>query len=121
MPTPPELMAPMLKKKLYAVICTLNEGRDIGPVLADHLEYLIGLEAEGKLFASGPFTGDDGRPNGDGLILLRAENRAEAERLAAGDPFAKAGLRSFVVHDWMLMEGHIGIGVNLSRGTFTFA
>lgn len=91
MPTPPELMAPMLKKRLYAVICTLKAGKDIGPVLADHLEYLIGLEAEGKLFAYGPFTGDYGRPNGDGLILLRAASRAEAESLAAGAPFIQSG------------------------------
>ena len=55
------------------------------------------------------------------MVLVCAASRAEAEGLAAGDPFAKAGLRSFVVHDWTLMEGRIDIGVNLSRGTFTFA
>lgn len=115
-----DLMAPMLKRRLYAVFSTLRPGADLGPVLARHLEYMIGLEAQGALFASGPLTAEDGSITGDGLTILRAVSLAEAQAMAAQDPFALEGLRDAEVRPWMLMEGRVGLTVDLSRGTFTF-
>ena len=56
-----------------------------------HVDYLDGLNAAGKLKFAGPFLGEDGKPLGS-LVAVEARDRAEAEALAAGDPFAKAGL-----------------------------
>jgi len=42
----------MWRKKFYAVLWDGN-GADLRPYLVEHLEYMIGLERAGKLFASG--------------------------------------------------------------------
>jgi len=34
----------MLRKKLYVVLSSANRGSNLKPHLADHLEYMIGLE-----------------------------------------------------------------------------
>ena len=56
-----------------------------------HVDYLNGLNAEGKLKFAGPFLGEDGKPVGS-LVAVEAEDRAAAEALAANDPYARAGL-----------------------------
>ncbi len=56
-----------------------------------HVEYLDGLNASGKLKFAGPFLGDDGRPTGS-LVAIEAADLAEAQAIASGDPYAKAGL-----------------------------
>ncbi|MEW9613679.1 YciI-like protein [Shinella sp. S4-D37] len=57
----------------------------------DHLAYLNGLDADGKLAVAGPFLGDDGKPTGS-LVVVKAETIEEARRIAENDPYAKAGL-----------------------------
>ena len=44
-----ELLAPMLKKTLVAA-----SAGEIEPFVTDHLAYMNGLEADGRLWASGP-------------------------------------------------------------------
>lgn len=56
-----------------------------------HLEYLEGLNAEGRLKFAGPFLGEDGKPIGS-LVAVEAEDAAAARTLAESDPYAKAGL-----------------------------
>ena len=71
-----QLTQRMLRKKLYVI---LSKGgataEQIGAVLPQHLEYMIGLEKKGVLFASGPLTAAAGAPAGDGLTILRAATR----------------------------------------------
>ena len=57
----------------------------------EHLAYLNALNADGKLGFAGPFLGDDGKPTGS-LVVVKAETIEEARRIAADDPYAKAGL-----------------------------
>lgn len=78
---------------LFALLCTdkpdhLQVRLDTRPA---HVDFLNGLNAEGKLKMAGPFLGDDGKPCGS-LVVIEAEDRAAAELLAAADPYAKAGL-----------------------------
>lgn len=54
-----------------------------------HLEYLQSIMA--KLVLVGPLLDGEGKPNGSQWVVEVAD-RAEAEALAAGDPYAKAGL-----------------------------
>ena len=104
-----QLTERMLRKRLYVV---LSKGgatpEQIGAVLPQHLEYMIGLEKKGVLFASGPLTAAAGAPAGDGLTILRAENADEARAIAAADPFVVNKLRTFEVREWTMMEGSLG-------------
>ena len=49
-----------------------------------------------------------------GLTVLRAKDLNEARALAEGDPFFVNGLRTFELKEWTVMEGTLGVRVNLS-------
>lgn len=76
---------------LFAILC--YDRPDAGSLRADtrprHLEYLARF-GEAVVLA-GPMLGEDGVPTGSIVIVDRAD-RAQAEALAAGDPYAEAGL-----------------------------
>jgi uncharacterized protein YciI len=105
-----ELTKGMLRLKLF-VIFSQAKGLDLKPYLADHLAYMIELERQGKLFASGPF-GDDTR--GDGMTIVRAASEEEACALAQRDPFVVNGIRTFNIQPWTVMEGSLSVTVNFS-------
>jgi len=105
-----ELTKGMLRLKLW-VIFSHGKGLDLQPYLADHLAYMIALEREGKLFASGPF-GDGTR--GDGMTIVRAASEDEARGIALRDPFVINGIRTFKIQSWTLMEGSLSVTVNFS-------
>ena len=110
-----QLTKGMLRKKLYVVLSKGGATPDqIGKLLPDHLEYMIGLEKNGALFASGPLASTDGKIAGDGLTILRAKSIEDARIIASADPFVKNNLRTFEVREWTVMEGSLGIRVNLS-------
>jgi uncharacterized protein YciI len=111
----------MLRKKLYVVLSSANRGSNLKPHLADHLEYMIGLEKKGLLFASGPFSPSGGGAPGDGMTILRTESLKQARAIAARDPFVLNGLRTFELREWTLNEGSLGITVNLSDQTVDVA
>ena len=110
-----QLTQGMLRKKLYVV---LSKGgatpEQLSEHLPSHLEYMIDLERKGVLFASGPLSDGEGKMRGDGLTILRAGRADEARKIAESDPFFVAGLRSFELREWTLMEGSLGIRVNFS-------
>jgi uncharacterized protein len=111
-----ELTRKMLRKKLYVVLSTPTVPPDkLQPFLSAHLEYMIGMEKRGLVFASGPLSdGSAGPPTGAGLTVLRAKDLAEARSLAEADPFFINGLRTFEIKEWTVMEGTLGVRVNLS-------
>jgi uncharacterized protein len=110
-----ELTGKMLRRKLYAVISQPSPvPQKLKPLLPAHLEYMIGLEKRGVLFASGPLSDGAGPPSGAGLTILRAASAAEARALAEADPFVAQGLRTFELKEWTIMEGSLGLKVNLS-------
>jgi uncharacterized protein YciI len=105
----------MLRRRFYAVFSTaIAPPEAIKDVLPLHLEYMIGLEKQGLVFASGPLTDEGGEPRGQGLTILRVASAAEARRLAEGDPFFVRGLRTFEVKEWTVMEGSVALAVNFS-------
>ena len=105
-----ELTKGMLRLKLF-VIFSYGKGLDLKPYLAEHLTYMIELEREGKLFASGPF--GDGT-SGDGMTIVRAANEAEARGMALRDPFVVNGIRTFKIQSWTVMEGSLSLTVSFS-------
>ena len=91
-----ELTKAMLRKKLYVVLSKGDAAaEEIAKHLPRHLEYMIGLEKKGVLFASGPLAEADGKTRGDGLTILRASSADAARKIAEADPFVVNGLRSF--------------------------
>jgi uncharacterized protein YciI len=108
-----ELTKGMLKLKLF-VIFSQGKGLDVTPYLADHLEYMIALERQGKLFASGPL-GDPSKA--DGMTIVRAASEEEAQQLALCDPFVVNGIRTFKIVPWTVMEGSLSVTVNFSDQT----
>ncbi len=76
---------------LFCLLCTdkpnsLDLRMKVRP---DHLAYLASLGA--KMKTAGPFLDDAGSPNGS-LVIIEAADRSEAEKMAAADPYAIAGL-----------------------------
>ncbi len=116
-PRASSLMDKMAKVRLFVIFWT-GDGRDLSAHLADHLEYMIAVEKDGRLFASGPL-GE--RSRGNGMTVVRADSAAEAEAIAAGDPFVKAGLRTYTVEPWILMEGRLSVSVSLSDCSMSLA
>jgi uncharacterized protein YciI len=108
-----DLVKGMLRLKLF-VIFSHGKGLDVTPYLADHLQYMIELEREGKLFASGPL-GDPSKA--DGMTIVRAASEDEARQLALRDPFVVNGIRTFKIVPWMVMEGSLSVTVNFSDQT----
>jgi uncharacterized protein YciI len=77
----------------YAIYCTDKSGHlqvrmDNRPA---HVDYLNGLNAEGKLVLAGPTLDGDNKPTGS-IVIVEADSLEAAQSLAAGDPYAKAGL-----------------------------
>lgn len=117
-----QLAGRMLRKKLYVLLTTVKSSPDkLARHLPAHLEYMIALEKRGVLFASGPITEADGSARGSGLTILRARNAEEARAIGEGDPFCVAGLRTFEVREWTLMEGSFGVTVNFSDQSVSVA
>jgi uncharacterized protein len=66
----------------------------------DHVAYLNSLNEAGKLKFAGPFLDTAGKAVGS-MVAVEAKSRAEAEGMAADDPYSKAGLfETVTVHQW---------------------
>ena len=76
---------------LFALICTDKpDAGDLRQIVRpEHVAYLTGLGS--ALKAAGPFTDDEGKPTGS-LVIVEAEDRDAAGKIADNDPYAKAGL-----------------------------
>ncbi len=59
-------------------------------VREEHLRYLDANKH--LLLAAGALISDDGTGGHGGILIVDTDDRAEAERFIAGDPFSKAGL-----------------------------
>ncbi len=79
----------------FALICTDKpDGLSLRKeTRAQHLDWLRPQEEAGRVVFGGPFLDDAGEMTGS-LIVFDVADRAEAEALAASDPYAKAGLFS---------------------------
>ena len=76
---------------LFCLLCTDKPNSlDLRlKVRPDHLAYLASLGP--KMKTAGPFLDDAASPIGS-LVIIEAADRSEAEKMAAADPYAIAGL-----------------------------
>ncbi|GGM86953.1 YciI family protein [Dactylosporangium sucinum] len=119
------MSAPMTAEQVYArmarlpfyVVLMQPTGRyqpDSEPgreLMRAHLQWQLELEEEGRLLAAGPL--NYGQPvrrdhpivNAGGMYIIAAASDQEAAEIAAQEPFAVAGWRTYVVCSWLLNEG----------------
>lgn len=110
-----------LQKQLYAIFTMPTNG--LGPIMENlekHLEFQVGLECDGIMFAAGPMWNDaETEWNGEGIVVVRAASRKDAEAIAAKDPMHVSGARSYRVRPWMINEGTINLRLDLSSQKVT--
>lgn len=107
----------MWKKQYYLMFRTLVDPERIPEVLLEHYEWMIGMEKDGHVFASGPVF-DRGGEQGVGLTVFRADSWEQAEELASADPFVTSGAVDFEIKRWQVNEGRISVSVDFSDQTF---
>lgn len=111
----------MLRRDYWVVVSKPTEGTDQAAIDAhvrEHIASLLELERDDVVFVSGPLLSGPGVSRGSGLTVLRADHEASARLIASGDPFVRAGLRTFEVHRWRITEGSVSTMVSLGAGTF---
>jgi uncharacterized protein YciI len=114
-----QLLAPMLKKTLFVAINHVAAPAGaIEPFVAEHLAYMNSLEAEGRLWASGPFI-EEGVLVRDGQTILSTSTIEEARLAMEEEPLIKPGLRSFELRKWELREGRIDISLRASVSRYS--
>ena len=113
-------MANALRKPLYVMTRTIRDVTLIAPAMDDHHRWLIALEKQGRIFASGPTFERDGRPAA-GMTVFRAASHEDAEAMAAQDPFVTCGAAHFEIMRWQLNEGRIGISIDFSDKSYQFS
>lgn len=87
---------------LYALICT-DKPNSLGLRKAKRPEHVDYLQSLGDaLVIAGPFTEADGQTMNGSLIVVEAASMEAAREIAAGDPFAQAGLFASVeIRPWI--------------------
>jgi uncharacterized protein YciI len=87
---------------IYALICT-DKPDSLAIRKANRPEHLAYLESLGDtLVLAGPFTEPDGETMNGSLVVIEASSLEAACKIAAGDPFAKAGLFANVdIRPWL--------------------
>lgn len=108
----------VLAKQLYVVLTAPTGGLDaVEANLKEHLAYQFDIERRGIMFAAGPFADDSGEFwEGEGMVIIRADNLAQANEIAAADPMHKSGARSFRIRPWLLNEGSLTVRLTYSDG-----
>lgn len=79
----------------YAAILEMLDPERNTELRPQHLEYLQQLEAEGKIFAKGPFTDGSG-----GLVVYIADSYEEAKEMAEKDPYVIEKVRRLDLREW---------------------
>ena len=97
---------------------TSLSAEEMRPHLDAHKRWIVEQERSGRLFAAGPLLDESYRFAGPGLFVLRAQSRAEAERIALSDPFHAKGIRTFRIQPWQVNEGSLQLTLTLSDRTF---
>ncbi len=110
---------PTLTHKLFAVLTKVTATQaEAEPHKIEHINYITGLEAQGRVFGSGPFpVKNEGIDLG--LIIFRAVSLEEAEGFMKVEPMTSMGLSTYEIHEWDMIIGHISVTVDISTGRFS--
>lgn len=127
-PDSQKILDGLLRKRLYVAfvrpVRTLDEqlAREINALLPKHWEWLLEQEGHGRVFAAGPFVGEDEESySGDGMFIIQAASLSAARSIVHGDPIVASGLRTAEVRPWELNEGGLTLTVRFSNSGFELA
>ena len=67
----------MLKKSYYLMFRNVVDGSRVPDLMLDHYQWLINLEKQGKVFASGPMFDKEGESLLESLFLARKHGRRQ--------------------------------------------
>ena len=87
---------------LYAIVCT-DKPNSLALRMANRPEHLAYLQSLGEtLVFAGPFTEPDGVTMNGSLVVVETATLEAARKIAAADPFAKAGVFASVeIRPWL--------------------
>jgi uncharacterized protein YciI len=112
------LLRPMLSKRLWVALATLSAKQSqVQPHIAEHLRWMAEREAEGVLWASGPFP-VEGVVVGDGMTILNVETEAQARELMDDEPLTRRGLRPYELRRWELREARMVIELDTATSSY---
>ena len=99
------------------VVETIPQDRDIiKATMEKHIRYQLMLERKGIMFAAGPIYGADAqKPDGNGLIIIRADSADGARAIADADPMHASGGRTYRLRQWRVNEGSFTVTIPFSR------
>lgn len=81
---------------MFIIIATYRKPlEDVERVLPAHLAYLERQYEQGRFFCWGPQV-----PRTGGVILAKADSRAELEKILAADPFAAEGIADYTITEF---------------------
>ncbi len=109
------LKAMMMKTSFYVMQRKMVAPEKIKPVLLAHYQWIIALEKQNKVLASGPLTPETGGP-GVGMTIFKCDSFDDAQALASGDPFVTAGAAEFTLALWQINEGRMTLTIDFSDG-----
>ncbi|WP_115717850.1 YciI family protein [Gallaecimonas mangrovi] len=90
---------------IYLVRMDHPDGPAWGQFVVEHVQYLKGLIAKGKLIASGPLVGT---PRRAGFLIFNANDAGEVQALVAADPFSREGLIDALdIQQWQPFFGEL--------------
>ncbi|MGX1099635.1 YciI family protein [Amorphus sp. MBR-141] len=104
----------MINHDVVVIESLPRPGFQVGPLLSEHLDFMIDLEKRGLLFLSGPTIEADGAIGQVGLTVLNVQTLEKAREIWSEEPFFKAGQRDAEFRLWRLMEGALNLTISLS-------
>jgi uncharacterized protein YciI len=110
-----------LKKHFYVVLMkAVASSAEMEPFVEKHLLYMLDIQNQGKLFASGPFFQEDVKV-ADGLAIFQTDTVEETRALIEAEPLTRRGLRNFEIRPWELREGRMTLTLNSSTSSYDFS
>lgn len=89
-------------RKYFAVLLPMKDAEKSTTYRSAHLAFLDEQRALGRLFANGRFTDGWG-----GLVVYIARDEEEVRRWVQEDPYIVHGARTYAIHEWDLVKGHL--------------
>ncbi len=106
----------LLGLRLWIVETMPVDRENIAATMEKHIRYQLELEAKGIMFAAGPVLAEDAKkPDGNGMIVIRAKDEDEARAISDADPMHASGARKYRLRQWIVNEGSFTVRVPFSR------
>ena len=78
------------------IVVTLNDFKDVSEHISEHLAYLKQLQREGRLIASGSFSGE----LSGGMYVLQTASVEKAAAIVKNDPLVSNNVSSYSLKEW---------------------